>query len=417
MSQSLWVDVYDSDNNRLGAGPGWAVRGIGVTRILDGTGSFVLNLSSTDPTLADLLINERRVKLYAQVNDTSIREVGTGIITSKQIHESSGSYQLSVSGPDLLDELKRVQVVYGTYYNDTNVRFIVQDLVSKVSGWSVDIGNEVKLSYGARRFDGVSVLKALQDLAKENGFHFSLTSFRQLRFGALGQQVDKLRIVNRHVQTPEVESNPHIAIVESISKQLDSEATVNRIYPLGGGDDIDVALTLEKATANSPHVVNSIEVESTGALVYYIEDSDSIALNGLKEKSMIYDKIVPLEAGEAAEIAAANQLYNAASSDLLRLKEQQAKYTIQVRKLQREVFPGDKVYVSYHGVVTVPSGFYVTEAIEGAFWVHTTSEQYTDGGETVIMQVSNVDRDYLSLAQTIADSVSKQDKIRPPTPS
>ena len=169
----VWCDVFDSSYNRIGSGPVTAIRSASFKRALDGAGTFELRCVGTDSQALSLLTNERRVRIYGETLSGTSRLLGDGIIRRRSLPEQSGAVELVVNGPDALDELKRVNVLLARTYQDT-LQNVVNSLIGLVSGWSATVDAAIASNSIEARYDGVSVLAALQDIADRYGYHLHM---------------------------------------------------------------------------------------------------------------------------------------------------------------------------------------------------------------------------------------------------
>ncbi len=104
--------------------------------------------------------------------------------------------------------------------------------MSPLTDWTIDSTGVMGDFYGS--FNGVSVLKALQEIANATGYHFRVEADRNITFGALGDSAD-LTIIQAGTITDELEDNNEIAVLDQPLRQLSSEGLVNWILPLGKG--------------------------------------------------------------------------------------------------------------------------------------------------------------------------------------
>jgi len=189
----------------------------------------------------------KNIRLYQAVAEsrslpTPPRSLGRGIVRLRNGSEAAGSRALTVSGPDQLEELRRANTLLGRIYDGELLADVIDDLVSLASGWTVDTST-VAAQVVYARFDGASVLKALQEIAARYGYHFRLSGDREITFGPLGDAAP-LRIIQAgHALTETLETNDDVALIETLQWTEDSEAVANWIIPVGGGEG-EAALTL-----------------------------------------------------------------------------------------------------------------------------------------------------------------------------
>lgn len=382
------VDVYSADGVKQGEGPITTVTRASVTRLLDGAGSVSINLPAHDARGVGLLVNEARVRIYCDQFNRGLREVGRGIIRKVGYQASESGWEMTASGPDVLDELKRWSTNYNRAYVDMPVREIVADLISLVPGWSVEC--DVTTRYSGR-FDAVSVLKAIQALVEKFGLHLRVklgVDTNVLEVGAFGESAG-LRLVNPKGMPQGFYANDQVAAIQSIQEQAVSEAVANRLYGLGAGANVDSALTLAMATRTDPPVMSKVV---NGRVVYYLEDAQSIALYGVIEKDGQFKDVGPLENSDTFEQYAADALHDVMTTWLARYAVAQHTYGATVRKAVRSLSQGDKVTVDYIDTVEQAGAIIPIKRIVGDFWLMKVSENFSVEGVTQELQLSDIDR-------------------------
>ncbi|HRF94838.1 MAG TPA: hypothetical protein PLZ51_06585, partial [Aggregatilineales bacterium] len=90
---------------------------------------------------------------------------------------------LSASGPDSLDDLKRYSVLLNRQYNQLPRNDVLSALAG-LAGWTASADETDQLL--SARFDGVSVLSALQKICDQNGLHLreALTETNTIEMGS-----------------------------------------------------------------------------------------------------------------------------------------------------------------------------------------------------------------------------------------
>lgn len=385
----VWAHIDNAAGNLVSAGPIRNIRSASVTRAMDGAGSIRLEVPGTDERALDLLQVERRVTLYVHNEYAGSRVLGRGIITNLGAQDSSSGWTRSADGPDMLHGLKSISTGRALLYDNQQVQTIVDGLLAKVSGWTGDCSITDAFTV---RFDGESVLAALQAVVGAMGLHLreALDTPGTLEVGAFGT-VGGLRVMNKSQMGLAAESNPDVVFIERFSVVDDSEALCNRVVPFTAGlGESDQGLAL--ATLNSPYTVQSTTVN--GQTIYYLEDAASVSAYGLKEKYLKVDNIAPLANSGTAQELAANALYNVAANYLARRKDPQQTYRVTVRGLREHIVqPGDKIHVRYKGVVRNDAGVLVDyRDVNGDFWVLRVTERIGVEGYAMDLDISNLDR-------------------------
>ena len=129
---------------------------------------------------------------------------------------------------------------------------------------------------------------------------------------------------------------------------------------------------------------------------FYVEDTGSQSTYGVREACPQFGWIGPGDssAEEALQIQAAQTLYLAAQARLTRYSSEYKSYTIGdvVGLGNDDVKPGEKVHLTYRGVVNAFGGT-VYEEIDGDFYVLKIARKWTGDGKFVVkLDVANTDR-------------------------
>ncbi len=190
------------------------------------------------------------------------REVGTGIIRNLQGSLEGGAYNLTLSGPDELDSLKRVNTLLNRLYTNVDTGDALDDLIALAAGWSIDYTGITGTLYA--KFDGVSVLKAIQDIATQTGYHFRLNSSQAVKFGALADDSGKRILQAGHALPQEAYANEDVLFIERLTWDERSDEIANWIVPLGKGEG-EASITLARATRTGSLVEENTNYIGNGA--------------------------------------------------------------------------------------------------------------------------------------------------------
>ena len=389
----LWVDVCDTTWTKTGVGP-ITVKSATIDRLLDGAGTLSLECLATDERTLETLTNEKRVKVYVS-DDAGTRLIAKGVIRDVQKTFSQGGLTLTVSGPDSLDDLKRYSVLLNRQYTQLPRNEVLSSL-AELAGWSVDAESTSYLL--SARFDGVSVLSALQKIAEQNGLHLRevLTESNMVQVGTFGDDCGVVAVSGDSIPNG-VYANTDVAIIESIQKSETSEAIANWLIPIGAGEG-EASLTLRYCTREGVKTMTGAD----GRTLYYITDDDSIATYGVIQKAGTFKDIAPLTNSPASKEIASNALYDASRVWLNRNSVAQVTYSLSLKKVSKVIRPGDKIRVKYVGDVETKDGKILQlEKVDALFWVVGVSESYTPDGVSVRLEISNVDQVTQSTAKTI----------------
>lgn len=403
---SILIDVYDPSGNKLGEGPVYTCSSASVRRVLDGVGNWSAVVSGADARAKALLVNQNRVRIY--VDHLGVRrEIGRGIIGNADFSLSTGGLRRTVSGPDELAELRDITVGVNRAYDAQTVTQIATDLVGLVSGWSVSSSSAAPYS---ARFDAISPLRAVQKLVGDQGLHLrQVLSSKQLEIGSFGTDAGVVLLASDWI-TDEAYANNDIAFIKQLSLKRKSTDVYNRIIPIGAGQNIDAALTLEKS-ARSVAGGYAYDIQTRtgndGRTEYYIEDTASIAAHGLREHYMSVKSISALANNDTSVARAADAVYDAAVAQLLREKDTQETYTVSVVKCTKTIRAGDIIRLIYEGEIKSEIGSDVVENIDAYFWVLSVTEQYSSAGVHLDLEISNVDHFQLTASQVIIGSLEE----------
>ena len=401
----VWCDVFDSSYNRLGDGPVTAIKRASFKRALDGAGSFELIAVGTDSQALSLLSNERRVRIYGETLSGASRLLGDGIIRQRDLVEQTGAVELRITGPDALDELKRVNVLLARTYQDT-LQNVVTSLIGLVSGWTATVDSAISSNVIDARYDGVSVLSALQDIADRYGYHLRLnaSTTRQVEISEFGDD-NGLRISKVEIVTSETIQNSELLMVQRLSQGQNSEDVYNWLLPIGAGEGV-AALTLEKSTRTSPYTIQTT-TGPDGATLYFISDSSSISTYGTIQRVGQFKQVAPITNSDADVIAAANALYDAAAEDLQRNKQPIELYSVVVKNAQVSIQPGDKIELDYKAQVQTPAGLVDYLDIRDTFWILDVREAVGVEGTTATLTISNVDQRVTTPAERVMAAIEQ----------
>ncbi|MCZ2077916.1 MAG: siphovirus ReqiPepy6 Gp37-like family protein [Bryobacterales bacterium] len=410
----IWADVYASDGTtRLGDGPIYSIKSASFTKALDGPGTFTLTLPGADTRALTLLACKRRIKVYTDDNSDLFRLLGDGTIETIAGKVSSTGLEITVSGADTLSLLRQTNTLMNRKYSAASVSTIATSLTA-LAGWTVSAsgGNTTTI-----RYDGETVLKALQMLCEEQGLHFRLTSTpMQVEIGAFGAN-SGYRATNVERIHDDLYDNEAITLIETLNLVTDSKDICNWILPLGAGEGV-AALTLQYSTRTTPYTIQ-VATGPDGRNYYYLTDGTSAGLYGTIQKVVPFKDISPASNTQADYIAAANQLYDAAAAYLARWKDKLDTYSMTLRNV-RPIDPGEKIHVRFKGVVYRDGSPYTYRDINQDMWVMNVQEYVSEGGISQTLQVATVDRYALDAAEAVVRSMEAADsraRRLNPTPS
>jgi hypothetical protein len=381
----LWVIVKDPSGVQLGAGA-LLCKNARVNQLLDGVGSFDVSVPY-DQQAESLLEVERRVEVWGRF-DENARLLANGIV--KRVSLKFGtSPQISVSCLEALEELKYTNTLLDFKLDNVTVSQAVQTLAG-LAGWTATVNFDGRV---VLRFDGVNVLKGLQEICNTNGIHFRAgVAPKNLEVGTFG---DLLRITLMTTDSP-LTSSDTLGVIDQVSIEEDGEQIFNWLLPLGAGEG-EAALTLK----NSTRADVKSGVGANGQTYYYLEDAESVRLYGRKQKTVVFKNVVALNNSDGAKRDAANALRDATNAFLSRVSRPIERYSINVRVAPQTFRPGDRVRVIYTGLARTISGEDSFKRIDGVFWILRVSENYSENGRSTNLELASVDKPKVEPAKVL----------------
>ncbi|PSN81001.1 hypothetical protein C8B47_03740 [filamentous cyanobacterium CCP4] len=451
MSNRTWLDVYDNSTLlRIGEGPIISVQNASIRRPLDGAGTFRVNCTAPDPRAITLLQNDRIIRIWSE-DQGGIRLRGEGIITDWQLSEAPTGVGFKISGPDILEQLKRKNTLLGRIYNQDTLQDVVDDLITLAPGWSVELDASIANNIVQSRFDGLNLFKAFRSLALKYGYHIRakldgdfdpLTASRTIQIGPFGedtgQRINKVVTINS-----ETLANDSLLIPIDIKKQqtIESNNYFNTLIPNGAGEGV-AALTLREAYEANGNVGREYPIQlitgPDGRTLYYIstttypsggyDDFTEDPASAVKVGQ--YKDIAPLSNSIADRRNASEALYAQSVADLERSSEIQVSYDFILKNVKTNILPGDKVRVDYKAEIEIQGANadetevfqYLNES--GDFFVLSADERIGIEGGDVAIKVSNLDKfveDEIELIFDTLDSMEIRNlkpnlTVGPPSP-
>jgi hypothetical protein len=381
----VFVDVYDASGNKVGEGPIRTASGVSVSRELDGLGSISFQVPATDPRTA--AITHGSIVGITLVQGAKRRELGRGFVTSIDQSEASGDSRINIDCPDDLQLLQNIIVGRAKTYQDVPLGNAVNDLAGK-AGWTALVdGLNINIE---ARFDGSSLLKALQTIAEEKGLHFRRgEGSNVIEFGVLGK--DNGITVRGPKQILRYDQRADIAYVHRLDITSASESIATEILPLGGGEG-EAAITLAKSTRSGDPYVIEVRTGDSGRKEYWLVDTAARAKYGVRQRMLTFKNINPVSNSQSGLIRTANALYDAAAAWLKRNSIPQTTYSASAKGVNKTIRPGDRIRIVYDGMVWRDGKPYRYMKINDLFWVLSVSESVGDNSLSVDLKLSDVDQ-------------------------
>lgn len=436
MSNRIWLDVYDESTLlRVGEGPVITVRNATVRRPLDGAGTFRVNCAAPDPRALTLLQTDRIIRIWSE-DQGGIRLRGEGIITDWQLSESPTGVGFTISGPDILEQLKRKNTLLGRIYNQQTLEDVCDDLITLAPGWNVELDASIASEIVDARFDGTNLFKAFRSIALRYGYHIRakldgdfdpLTASRTIQIGpfgaATGLRINKVVTINS-----EALANDALLLPQDIKKKrtIESNNYYNTIIPNGAGEGV-AALTLREAYEANGNSGRTYPIQlitgPDGNTLYYISTTtyptgsydDFTEDPASATKVGQYKDIAPLSNSIADRRNASEALYAQSVADLERNSAVQIKYEVIVKNAKQNILAGDKVRLDYKAEIEIQGANadetdvfqYFNES--GDFFVMSADEKIGVEGSDVTLELSNLDKFEQDEIELIFDTIDSME--------
>lgn len=396
----LWAEVYNASGTGLGA---VNLVGASITRRLDGAGSLDITVAGGDPAATTLLTPGRWVHIWA--DRPQPRRLARGVLQRGRLSVSGVTRRVQWRCTDALESLRRANTFRGLIYANQTIETVVSDLVRRVPGWSVTLdGVEGSTT---QRFDGVTLLQALETIADQHGYHFRLdTADQAITFGVLGRSAG-IRATTLGRTDPGVLGNADLALIEQLTQTVEQSDVVTLIEPVSG--PADGPLTLRYATKNAPYTVQSRT--QNGRTIYYLEDAPAVAAYGTIEKVVSPKRLIVPQAG-VSFAAVSDILYDWAAATLRRLSQPQQVYDLTVTKLHKPLLPGDKIQLVYEASARHDDQTALIADIDAELWVLSMTERYGESGQSVSLKVSTIDQQPPDAVSMLTDLVEQDAQNR-----
>lgn len=407
----VWAEVYDTSGVKVAFIE--SIISANAASRLDEAGTFDLQCALQQDVI-DYLVSGNEIALYAQEDTETPVQWTRGKIVKPRIQETGDNLSISISGRDLMDELRMKVVGLGRSYNAQTVEIIMDDLVGLVSGWTADVETASASLLQTARFDGAKVLKAILQSTKQLGLHIrNGTVNRTLEIGAFGtaattangEAIWAMRAPSSI--TPEFYSNNNVLVIDTISVTDDLDPSVNWAIPMGAGEGT-AATTLKDTSYEILNTDNTVYRAGTTPTYpiyirtndfdideYYIDASDG---DDQRQDTLSFKTIGPIANSSTAKQLASDALADACMASLARTRVALTSYTLTVRKLRVDIRPGDLIHVQYKGVVPTTGDPKATRStltyidVDEDLWVMGMQRSASENGFITTLQVSTVDR-------------------------
>jgi hypothetical protein len=397
----LWAEIYDATyTTKQGVGP-IRLKSANGTQELDGPGTGAISTVPMHPDFTiralDLLSSKVVVEIWTQIPGFDKRKVTAFIADDVSYRSGTDGIEINVTGPDVMDLLSNTSTLLARKYNNSQYDTVFGALCT-LAGWTFLNDNVASANGLSVRFDGGSVLKALQAIVEAGGYHMRLyTTAKTLHLGDLGND-SGLRIAFAKGDKPAVRFQEDVLIADNMEVVDDAKDLVNWVLPIGAGDG-DSAITLEQAyddgnrsTSNGFPYDISRTTGPDGRYIYYLTDSTSVTAYGTIQRRLNFKQIAPLGTSSTSKLNASKLLYDAAAQWLTRHKDPVQMIHISCRNIPDVPLIADKIRVLYVETLNLAGTPYTLKNINADYWVVKASESIGSTGSTVRLTVADVDR-------------------------
>jgi hypothetical protein len=259
-------------------------------------------------------------------------------------------------------------------------------------GWTASVEKVTELVTAI--FEGATRFEAISKIAQQKLMHLrpeadtkSLTLFSTIT-------ASPFRLLLYPAVPPYLD--PTSIPIQKIRITRRDEEVVNRIIPLGAGEGVNV-LDLRWSDRTSPYPIRS-GTTPTGTRYYYIEDDNSIATYGLRERVMAFKNVAPIANSPAAYREAANTLYELAVAWLNEHKEPRTEWEVSVLGPVRlrdpftgewSIRPGQTVHLLAKGVAEDVDGKRVIIDLDTTAFVRGIKRNFRGDVEEVDFELSS----------------------------
>lgn len=386
------VETYDASDTLIAEGPVVEALECRYRYLLDEIGAYEFTCPATVRN-SQALAEGGIVRIFREGEGLCF----IGVIDKVQIRIANEQPVLVVSGSSIARQLVWLNTKFARAFEGTSLASTASTLLTG-TGWAAGtLGTPTNNAF-TRRFDSVPIWPSLVSVATAATFHVRENPWdKQVDIDALGTD-SGIVFQNVSGNSPELEANTDLFPIKTVQVLRDAMDVWNSIEPVGAGEGIN-RLTLKMSTRTTPYTIQN-EAQPDGQLRYFIEDSASVTAYGKRELALLFKDVQPLSLSPAGFQAAADTLYDVATTWLQRHKDSLRSYQVGISGFRhinldgsRRLMPGDKVTAVYHGVATDDQGDYVWLNLNQSLWVMAMERAMkVDGSDDWKFTVSTADR-------------------------
>lgn len=413
---SLRVDVVDAAGAKVGVLVGLSA--FRRTRRLNAAGECEFTFAMTDPKGSAATFG-RRYRVYHKTRGL------VGEYVHRAMTQRAEQRTTTIKADSTLILLGRKSALFNRRIDNQSADLAAADLVALANGhglgsWvcNANYPGGTEPPHVSLEIQGQSILQALDALRRKTGANFREQASFVVEFGTFGTGTATRYGVGVYDEdvylgnfvgvtyyatnvaelVPETENSQTI-IVTDCEVEYSGDGFVNRIYPLGAGDGLN-QLTLAasyddlagSAITKTYNPVINRTANPDGTWAYYIEDTASLADNGLSEAPLVQSDMRPLTNSDVSIRLASDALYDTAAVYLDKHRVPQVVYRVTVASLPAILDVGDNLNFRYIGLAyqTDESG---TEALvylnaSTTAVITEIEETFTDAGVEVALTLS-----------------------------
>lgn len=400
--KSVRVDVYTGAGTKVGPGPVTAVLAGEYELGVGAVGSFKLDIPAEDPR-SSLIGHGYELRVHRGDEGLVFRGIVDKLST---IVGNNDTKVLRVTGASLGRKLVWGNTLLGLQFSNTALATAVSTLLGYASGFTAGVIDTPTTVLEAQRMDGISVWGALIRVAETFGLLLREDNINaRVDMGAFGANPGGLRFQSVAQMTPELAASPNVFAIADIQEIATSEDCWTKVIPVGGTQGIagaGPAMNLRYSTrSGQPYVITSY-TGPDGEAQYSMEDTAATAALGgvARTKTLLIKDASPLGLGPSTDfVAAANTLYDRASTWLTRHKTVQTAYAVRVLGMKHlvnelPVFSvGDRVRVVYRGAVPDSTGLTMLwKNIDQYFYIMRARRTWAGATDVWDFELSDVPR-------------------------